>query len=139
MFWAGAYATGPTTGAIHSASSVNAQRHHRAIGAIARAAGQIVSGKDYSLHLGGDAEWLIQPPHNLVTGAQTLTLSDRPELRIDPTTLISTAAIADASGAQVYGAEAAATYRVAVSSRANTTGSMSTAARYGPAADVPRA
>ena len=110
MFWAGAYVTGPTTGAIHSASSVNAQRHHGAIWRIARAAGQIVSGKDYSLHLGGDAEWLIQPPHNLVTGAQTLTLSDRPELRIDPTTLISTGAIANVSGAQVYSVEAAATY-----------------------------
>ena len=69
-----------------------------------------MSGKDYSLHLGGDAQWLIQPPRNLVTGAQTVTLSDRPELRIDPTTLISTGAIANASGAQVYGVEAAATY-----------------------------
>ena len=79
-------------------------------GAVARVAGQIVSGKDYSVHLGGDAEWLIQPPRNLVTGAQTLTLSDRPELRIDPTALISTGAIANVSGAQVYSVEAAATY-----------------------------
>jgi phosphate-selective porin OprO/OprP len=46
----------------------------------------------------------------LVTGAQTLTLSDRPELRIDPTNLISTGAIANTSGAQVYNVEAAATY-----------------------------
>ena len=46
----------------------------------------------------------------MVTGAQTVTLSDRPELRIDPTTLISTAAIANASSVQVYGVEAAATY-----------------------------
>jgi len=50
------------------------------------------------------------PPHNLVTGAQTLTLSDRPELRLDPTTLVSTGALAGVSGAQVYSAEAAATY-----------------------------
>ena len=110
VFWAGAYVTGPTTGAIHSASSVTPHGTTEQYGAIARAAGQIVSGKDYSLHLGGDAEWLIQPPRNLVTGAQTVTLSDRPELRIDPTTLISTAAIANASSAQVYGVEAAATY-----------------------------
>ncbi|MGC5220929.1 porin, partial [Escherichia coli] len=47
---------------------------------------------------------------NTVTGAQTLTLSDRPELRLDPTTLISTGAIANVSSAQVYGIEAAATY-----------------------------
>ncbi len=110
QFWAGAYVTGPTTGAIHSASSVSPNGTTEQYGVVARAAGQIVSGKDYSLHLGGDAEWLIQPPHNLVTGAQTLTLSDRPELRIDPTTLISTGALANVSGAQVYGVEAAGTY-----------------------------
>ncbi len=109
-FWAGAYATGPATGAIHSASSVNPAGTTEQFGAVARAAGQIVSGKDYSLHLGGDAQWLISPPHNLVAGSQTLTLSDRPELRIDPTTLISTGALANASAAQVYSLEAAAAY-----------------------------
>jgi phosphate-selective porin OprO and OprP len=110
QFWAGAYVTGPATGAIHSASSVNPNGTTEQYGVVARAAGQIVSGKDYSLHLGGDAEWLIQPPHDLVTGTQTLTLSDRPELRIDPTTLISTGALANVSSAQVYGVEAAGTY-----------------------------
>jgi phosphate-selective porin OprO and OprP len=109
-FWAGAYVTGPTTGAIHSASSVNPNGTTEQYGTFARVAGQIVSGKDYSLHIGGDAEWLIQPPHNLVAGTQTLTLSDRPEVRIDPTTLVSTGAIAGVSGAQVYSAEAAGTY-----------------------------
>ena len=109
-FWAGAYVTGPTTGAIHSASSINPPGTTEQYGVIARAAGQIVSGKDYSLHVGGDAEWLIQPPHNLIAGTQTLTLSDRPEVRIDPTTLVSTGAIAGVSRAQVYSAEAAGTY-----------------------------
>src|SRR5882724_12707976 len=108
--WLGAYATGPVAGAIHSASSVNPPGTTEQYGAVARAAGQIVSGKDYSLHLGGDAEFLIQPPHNLIAGSQTLTLSDRPELRIDPTTLISTGAIANASAAQVYSLEAAGNY-----------------------------
>ena len=81
-------------------------------GATARVAGQVISGSGYSLHLGADAEWLIQPPRNLVSvpQSQTVTLSDRPELRIDPTTLISTGAIANASGVQVYSVEAAATY-----------------------------
>lgn len=109
-FWAGAYVTGPTTGAIHSASSINPPGTTEQYGTFVRAAGQIVSGKDYSLHIGGDAEWLIQPPHNLIAGTQTLTLSDRPELRIDPTTIVSTGALADVSGAQVYSAEAAGTY-----------------------------
>jgi phosphate-selective porin OprO/OprP len=109
-FWAGAYVTGPTTGAIHSASSVNPPGTTEQYGAVARVAGQIVSGKDYSLHIGGDAQWLIQPPHNLIANTQTLTLSDRPELRIDPTTILTTGAIAGVSGAQVYSIEAAATY-----------------------------
>jgi phosphate-selective porin OprO/OprP len=109
-FWAGAYVTGPATGAIHSASSVNPNGTTEQYGTFARVAGQVVSGKDYSLHVGGDAEWLIQPPHNLIAGTQTLTLSDRPEVRIDPTTLVSTGAIAGVSGAQVYSAEVAGTY-----------------------------
>src|SRR3569832_1498316 len=110
QFWVGGYVTGPTTGAIHSASSVTPPGTSEQYGAVARVAGQGVSGPGYSVHLGADAEWLIQPPRNLVTQAQTLTLSDRPELRIDPTSLISTGAIANVSGAQVYGVEAAATY-----------------------------
>jgi phosphate-selective porin OprO and OprP len=109
-FWAGAYATGPTAGAIHSASSLNPNGTSEQLGVAARAAGQIISGKDYSLHIGADLEFLIDPPRDVVTGAQTLTLSDRPELRIDPTTLISTGALTGVSGAQVYSAEAAGTY-----------------------------
>ena len=109
-FWAGAYATGPSTGAIHSASSITPPGTTEQYGAAARVAGQIVSGKDYSLHIGGDAQWLLQPPHNLIAGTQTLTLSDRPELRLDPTTLISTGALAGVSGAQVFSAEAAGNY-----------------------------
>jgi phosphate-selective porin OprO/OprP len=108
--WVGAYVTGPLSGAIHSASSISPNGTNEQYGAFARVAGQIFSGNNYSLHLGGDAQWLIQPPRNLVTDAQTLTLSDRPELRIDPTTLVSTGAIANTSGAQVYSVEAAATY-----------------------------
>lgn len=108
--WLGGYVTGPVTGAIHSASSIAPNGTTEQVGAVARAAGQLVSGNDYSLHLGADAQWLIRAPRNQITGAQTLTLSDRPELRLDPTTLISTGALASVSGAQVYSVEAAATY-----------------------------
>ncbi len=45
-----------------------------------------------------------------MTGAQTLTLSDRPELRIDPTVLVTTAALQGVSGAQVYSVETAGNY-----------------------------
>jgi phosphate-selective porin OprO and OprP len=108
--WVGAYVTGPTTGAIHSASSVNPNGTTEQLGTVARIAGQVVSGNGYSFHLGADAGFLLIPPHNKITGAQTLTFADRPELRIDPTQLISTGAIANVSGAQAYGVEAAGTY-----------------------------
>lgn len=110
VFWVGAYATGPTSGAIHSASSTDPNGTTEQLGATARIAGQVIGGNDYSLHLGADAQFLIKPPHNLVDNALTLTLSDRPELRIDPTVIVDTGAIAGVSGAQVYSVEAAATY-----------------------------
>jgi phosphate-selective porin OprO/OprP len=110
VFWAGAYATGPTAGAIHSASSTNPNGTTEQFGATARVAGQLVSGNDYSLHLGADAEFLIKPPHNLVDDSFALKLSDRPALRIDPTEIIDTGSMTGVSGAQVYSAEAAATY-----------------------------
>ena len=62
------------------------------------------------MHLGADAGFLLIPPHNQITNAQTVTFTDRPELRIDPTQLISTGAIANVSAAQVYGVEAAGAY-----------------------------
>jgi phosphate-selective porin OprO/OprP len=106
--WAGAYITGPTSGAIHSGSSVNPQGQTEQFGGFARVALQLLNEKYYSLHIGGDAQALFQPPVNRITGAQTLSLSDRPELRIDPTAIIATGAIANVSGAQVYSVEAAA-------------------------------
>jgi len=108
-FFAGGYLTGPLSGAIHSASSLNPNGSTEQLGAFVRVAGQAISGPDYSVHLGAGAEFLIDPPHNTVTQAQTLTLSDRPELRIDPTALIA-GTLANVSGAQVYSAEAAAAY-----------------------------
>jgi phosphate-selective porin OprO/OprP len=114
QFWVGSYVTGPQTGALHSASSAAPAGTGEQYGVVARAAGQVVSGKDYSLHIGGDAEVLIQPPHNLIANpqtfaAQTFTLNDRPELRLDPTTLVS-AVVPGTSQIQVYGAEAAGSY-----------------------------
>jgi hypothetical protein len=65
VFWAGGCVTGPTAGAIHSASSVNPPGTTEQYGAVAHVAGQVVSGNDYSLHLGADAEFLIKPPDKL--------------------------------------------------------------------------
>jgi phosphate-selective porin OprO/OprP len=113
MFWIGSYVTGPTSGAVHSFGTATTSGATEQYGATARAAGQIISGKDYSLHIGANAEFLFKPPLTKSAAgvlSQTLTLSDRPELRIDPTSIISTSAIANVSGAQVYSVEAAASY-----------------------------
>jgi hypothetical protein len=81
--WAGAYVTGPATGDIHSASSLNPNGTTEQYGVIARAAGQIVSGKDYSLHIGGNGQWLIQPPHNLIAGTQAEhNIHDQPHVTL---------------------------------------------------------
>ena len=111
IFWAGAYVTGPTTGAIHSASSINPARHDRAV-------------------------WRDRPRRRPDHQRQRLLAASRRRRRVAdpaaaqpgdaprrrsrsaivpscasiPTTLISTGAIANASGAQVYSVEAAATY-----------------------------
>jgi len=100
--WGGVYLTGPTSGASHSwpASEQDAL--------LTRVSYQVLQDKDYSFHIGGNALWLL---HNAGAAGglpATLTLSDRPELRIDPTAILSTGALAGVDGAQVYGAEAAA-------------------------------
>jgi phosphate-selective porin OprO and OprP len=108
--WAGAYVTGPLSGAIHSGSSITPNGLTEQIGAVGRLAFQLVNDKNYSFHIGGNAEFLFKPALNRVTNAQTLTLSERPELRIDPTAILTTGAIANVRGAQVYSVEAAASY-----------------------------
>jgi len=75
------------------------------LGSFGRAAFQVLQGDDYSLHVGADLEGLIQPAHTS-SGLRAITLSDRPELRIDPTSLISTT-ITGVSGVGVYSGEAA--------------------------------
>ena len=85
------------------------ERRNSMVG-FARVAMQLVNEKYATLHLGGNVQVLLRPAFDRITGAQTLTLSDRPELRIDPTALLSTGGIASVAGAQVYSVEAAGTY-----------------------------
>lgn len=111
FLWLGGYVTGPSSGAIHAwgppAGTAGATEQY---GATARAAWQVVNTKDYSFHIGGNGEWLLRPPiSKSATGVvtQTLAFSDRPELRIDPTAILSTGTIASVDSAQVYSVEAA--------------------------------
>ncbi len=82
MFWARRLRDRPDHRCHSLRLERHAERHHRTDTARSPALRRRSSAATTTrVHLGGDAEWLIQPPRNLVTNAQTLTLSDRPELR----------------------------------------------------------
>jgi phosphate-selective porin OprO/OprP len=105
-WWGGLYLTGPTSGALHSGSS------QQQLGATARLTVQALQGGNYSLHLGVNGEYVFTPRANGSSAssvARTVSFSDRPELRVDPTTFLNTGAI-PAKNAAVYGIEAAAGY-----------------------------
>jgi phosphate-selective porin OprO and OprP len=104
--WAGVYATGPISGAIHTGSN------QQQLGGVARATYQALQGGNYSLHLGVDGEYVFVPRANgssATSIARTMTLSDRPELRVDPTVFLDTGPI-PANHAGAYGVEAAGGY-----------------------------
>ena len=89
------YLTGPTLGATHIGSSTaTVTGTTEQYGTFGRLTYQLVQGENYSLHIGGDAQAVFRPPTNTTTGVPSLTLSDRPELRIDPTAIVTTGAIA---------------------------------------------
>ncbi|HUK61174.1 MAG TPA: porin [Stellaceae bacterium] len=106
-YWAGIYATGPTSGAAHNSGEP--------LSVFGRLTYQVLSAPDYSLHFGADIEHMFKPQVSVVGGAETFTLSDRPELRIDPTSLISApfgtaSGFGPVHGGSVYGLEAAGGY-----------------------------
>ncbi len=110
-YWAGFYLTGPNSGAPHNGAN-NAQ-----FAALGRVSYQVVQTDDASLHIGINALHLFQPraPYNgSATGPATntpfLILNDRPELRVDPTTILNTGGIPAKDGT-VGGLELAGTYR----------------------------
>jgi phosphate-selective porin OprO/OprP len=103
--WLGAYFTGPTTGTSHANIA-------QQIGAVQRATYQILQSDRYSLHIGGNAAELLKPPTSGAGGFRVLpALSDRPELRIDTSTILGTGTLGTitnpVTGAHVLGAELA--------------------------------
>jgi phosphate-selective porin OprO and OprP len=117
-YWVGAYVTGPQAGALHTdealtcTTSVSTCTQTLGQGPqlafLGRASYQIIQTQDASLHLGVDFGDLFRPRGT--NNASTITLYDRPELRIDPTYFLATPAMA-ASGGTVIGAEAAAAWQ----------------------------
>jgi phosphate-selective porin OprO/OprP len=107
-FWFGGYFTGPATGDSHTLTGER-------FGAFERGAVQVVNGDDYSLHLGLGVDELLRAPNSGAGTADTLSLSDQPELRIDPTTFLNTGTIGTAThpvtGGYVLDVETAATWK----------------------------
>jgi phosphate-selective porin OprO/OprP len=75
---------------------------------LARGAYQLVQETDATFHLGFNYANLFAP--RVGANAAAILLTDRPELRIDPTSFLNTGNI-PASGGQVFGLEAAASYK----------------------------
>ncbi len=117
-YWLGAYLTGPNSGALHTdgASCVGATAPCTTtptglgpqLAALFRASYQIVQTPDASLHLGFDYANLFDP--RVGANQSAISLSDRPEERVDPSTFLATGNI-PARGGQVFGGEAAATWQ----------------------------
>jgi phosphate-selective porin OprO/OprP len=100
-YWAGFYLTGPTSGSSHTGSNQSQMAE------AARFTYQVYQDGDSSVHLGVDGAYLSNPRNG---AAHQITLSDRPELRVDPTTFLTTGAI-NADSGSVGGIEAAAAYQ----------------------------
>jgi len=79
-YWAGAYVTGPTSGSNHTTGEQ--------LGAVGRAGYNILYSPEGFFHLEADVGALLKPP--APGGVRSITLSDRPETRVDPTQILST-------------------------------------------------
>jgi phosphate-selective porin OprO/OprP len=106
-YWVGAYLTGPAVGDTHGV----AER----VGAFERAAYQLLSDPDYSLHVGVGIDELFKAPNAGPSTANSISLSDQAELRIDTTTFANTGTLGTVAnpvtGGQIYDLELAGNYR----------------------------
>jgi phosphate-selective porin OprO/OprP len=110
-WWFGAYLTAGTpnqpAGGAHGLTK-------RGFGAYERATYQVIQSDLQSLHIGVGAAQLFQVPNGGAGTFSTITMSDRPENRIDGTALLSTGALGTAAspvtGVQIYTGELAGTY-----------------------------
>jgi phosphate-selective porin OprO and OprP len=125
-YWLGAFLTGPNAGALHTAgASCNTGAVAVTAGTpcvtsaqmtglgpqlafLARGAYQVIQQEDATFHIGFNYANLFAPRAG--ANLEAILLSDRPELRVDPTSFLATGNI-PASGGQVFGAEVAASYK----------------------------
>jgi phosphate-selective porin OprO and OprP len=110
--WVGGFVTGPTTGALHNTNSGGTGQPYLGpqIAVLGRVTYNIFQDKanNATLHIGANFADTVAPRTG--TNAEGFSLSDRAELRVDPTSTFGTGTIYG-HGGQVYGAELAATYQ----------------------------
>ncbi|TAK99214.1 MAG: porin [Rhodospirillaceae bacterium] len=108
-YWIGAYLTGPSTTSADS-HTLTGER----FGAFERVTFQLVQEPLETIHIGAAVDELFKAPNTGPGTARTITLSDRPELRIDPTSFLSTGALGTVANpvtsGVVYNLETAASY-----------------------------
>lgn len=96
--------------AVTGAKTTDAATFDEQLGYTFRVAGTPLKGDGWRIQVGASASIVAQPAQTTLAGPYPVTLSDRPELRVDGTQLISSGAI-DASGARHWGLEAAGQWR----------------------------
>ncbi len=106
-WWFGAYLTGSKPGDAHALTQ-------RTLGAYARGTYQIIQTSDTTLHVGAGVDQLLRAPNSGANTAESITISNQAELRIDPTPTITTGALGTVANpvdkATIYGAEVAGTF-----------------------------
>ena len=106
-YWFGAYLTSSTPNTAHALTK-------RTLGAYSRATYQIIETGLQSVHVGIAASHVFDVPNSGVGTARSFTMSERPELRIDPTVLLNTGPLGTlanpVTSVQIYNAESAAAF-----------------------------
>jgi len=107
-YWFGAYLTSGSPGESHAIANT------RRLGGYARATYQVLAEDLRSFHVGGGVSTTFKIPTTGVGTARTITLSDRPELRIDTTSLLSSGALGTVANPlrdiSIYNVETAGTW-----------------------------
>jgi phosphate-selective porin OprO/OprP len=95
-------------GAVTGAKATDAATFDEQLGYTFRAAATPLHGYDWLVHVGANASYVAHPAQTTsgAAGIYPITLQDRPELRVDGTSLVSTGAI-DAKTANHWGLELA--------------------------------
>lgn len=123
-YYAAAYVSGPTAGTPHNyavssdtSTSVESEvTSGEALAFLGRLTYQPYTDDISNIHVGVNGSYMVNPGATTTTASgipafgRSITLSDRPELRIDPTSLLSTGSIGNVADGGYIGGEFAGQY-----------------------------